>query len=302
MMTVLNCVAVEHDIRLVILGVIICVIGSWAVLCLFHRGSNAARLQKTGWHLLAAAVSGASIWCTHFVSMLSYDPGVPVSFEPVMTLASFLAAMIGTAFGFTVAHGGWGRYAAGGSGRYAAGGPGRYAAAAGGGIVGLSIAAMHYMGMHAYRVQGLVSWDLSYLAASILIAVTLAAAALHIATRSERWSDRYRATGVLVLAIVGLHFTGMAAFRVTPLLIDGAFSNPGGQHELILAVAIVALVILGAGLAIYLLDGNLRAQSLERLYHLTMQDCLAGRRSAPAAATDWGPEARWRQPPGTRPR
>ncbi|MBR0663329.1 hypothetical protein GXW71_03070 [Roseomonas hellenica] len=270
MMTVLNCVAVEHDIRLVILGVIICVIGSWAVLCLFHRGSNAARLQKTGWHLLAAAVSGASIWCTHFVSMLSYDPGVPVSFEPVMTLASFLAAMIGTAFGFTVAHGGWGRYAA----------------AAGGGIVGLSIAAMHYMGMQAYRVQGLVSWDLSYLAASILIAVTLAAVALHVATRSERWSDRYRATGVLVLAIVGLHFTGMAAFRVTPLLIDGAYSNPGAQQALILAVAIVALVILGAGLAIYLLDGNLRAQSLERLYHLTMQDCLAGRRDAPAAATD----------------
>lgn len=279
MMTILNCVAVEHDIRLVLIGLAICVIGSWAVLCLFQRASNAARLQKAGWHFLAAIVSGASIWCTHFVAMLAYDPGVPASFDPILTIASAVAAMLGTAFGFTVASSGWIRHAP----------------AIGGGIVGLSIAAMHYMGMSAYRVQGIVSWELSYLAASIVIAIALAALALHLATRSERWSDRYRATAVLVLAIIGLHYTAMAAFRVTPMLIESAYANPGAQQALILAVAIVAFVILGTGLAIHVLDGNLRAASLEHLRRTAGEDSPAGRRGGPAPLNGW-PGAGWSTP------
>lgn len=59
------------------------------------------------------------------------------------------------------------------------------------------------------------------------------------------------ASGVLVLAIVSVHFTGMTAFRVEPLLVDGSFSNPAALHTQALAVEeqLANLIALGCGTA-----------------------------------------------------
>jgi NO-binding membrane sensor protein with MHYT domain len=119
-----------------------------------------------GWHILTALAAGVAIWCTHFVAMLGYHVGVPVGFDPVLTIVSLAFAVFGATAGFAVAQR-----------RYL----GRFTSAIGGAIVGLAIAAMHYTGMIAYRVQGRVSWDKYYLVASIVLAVALSAAALHCA-------------------------------------------------------------------------------------------------------------------------
>ena len=56
----------------------------------------------------------------------------------------------------------------------------------GGAVVGLAITAMHYTGMMAYRVQGIVSWDTHYLVASIMLSVAFGGYALHVALRDDR--------------------------------------------------------------------------------------------------------------------
>ncbi|MFS8112314.1 EAL domain-containing protein [Rhizobium jaguaris] len=259
-MTVLGCIAGKHNIWLVIVAAVVCIAGSWVIIRLFDRAAGTTGAQRIGWHLLTTVAAGSAIWCTHFIAILAYHPDVPVSFDPVMTIMSLLIAMVGVQLGLVVA----------------ASGLTQLAPAVGGGIVGLAIVAMHYTGMMAYRVQGIVSWERSYLVASIFLSVLFSGLALHFAMRRIARSDKYVATGVLVLAIVSLHFTGMTAFRVSPMLIDGSFSNPAALQALALAVAGVALTIVGAGLASYLIDNSMRAESYERLRHMAMNDNLTG--------------------------
>ncbi|MBB3454520.1 diguanylate cyclase (GGDEF)-like protein [Rhizobium sp. BK313] len=258
MMTVLGCIVGKHNIWLVLVAAVVCIAGSWVIIRLFDRAASTTGAQRIGWHLLTTVAAGSAIWCTHFIAMLAYYPDVPVSFDPVMTIVSLLIAMVGVQLGLIVA----------------ASGLTRLAPAVGGGIVGLAIVAMHYTGMMAYRVQGIVSWDRPYLVASIFLSVVFSGLALHFAMRRVSRIDKYTATGVLVLAIVSLHFTGMTAFRVSPMLIDGSFSDPAALQALALAVAGVALIIVGAGLASYLIDNSMRAESYERLRHMAMNDNL----------------------------
>lgn len=253
MMTVLGCIKDHHDLVLVIVAALVCVAGSWATIRLFARASATTATERTAWLVLTAVVSGASIWCTHFIAMLGYDPGVPIAFDPVLTITSLLVAMLGAVLGFAFA-----------SSRVV-----RYAPVLGGCIVGLAIVLMHYTGMMAYRVQGIVSWDMSYLVASIVLSITFSALALHVAVRGGGETSRCIAAGALVLAIVSLHFTGMTAFRVEPMLIDGTFSNPAALRALALAVAGVAAIVIGAGIASRLIDNRARAEASEALGNMS---------------------------------
>jgi hypothetical protein len=134
---------------------------------------------------------------------------------------------------------------------------------------------MHYTGMMAYRVQGIVSREMPYLMASIVLSVGLSAAGIHFAMRSGKVASTIMA-GTLALALLILHFTGMTALPVEPLLIDGSFSNPEALRALALAVAGMALVIVGAGLVSYLIDDSTRAESVERLRLVALSDTLTG--------------------------
>ena len=260
MTAVLGCIFFQHDIRLVLVAAIVCATGCWAITSLFQRAIGTTGLQRAGWHFLTALAAGSSIWCTHFVAVLAYEPGVPVGFDPVLTIVSLLIAVVGAGFGFVVA----------------ASGLTRWAPIFGGGLVGVAISAMHYTGMLAYRVQGIISWRLSDLVASVVLAVVFSALALHFAARRVFWGDKFIATGLLVVAIVSLHFTGMTAFQVSPLLIEGAYSNPAALQTLALAIAGVALLIVGAGLASFLIDDSVRAESYQQLRHMALRDSLTG--------------------------
>ena len=47
--------------------------------------------------------------------------------------------------------------------------------AVGGGLLGLSIAGMHYVGMLAYRIDATIRWHGGYVVASIVVAAALGA-------------------------------------------------------------------------------------------------------------------------------
>ncbi|NKB84184.1 diguanylate cyclase [Ochrobactrum grignonense] len=257
MMTVFGCITYEHDLSLVIIAALVCGAGSWAAIRLFRRAVATTSTEKLAWLVLTALVAGAAIWCTHFIAMLGFQPGVPIGFDPILTIVSLLVAMAGAVCGFAIA----------------ASSITRLAPAIGGAVVGIAIAAMHYTGMMAYRVQGIVSWDISYLVVSVVLSVTLSTLALQFAARrntsADRYADSYIATGILVLAIVSLHFTGMTAFRVEPLLVDGNFSNPEALRALALVVAGVAVPVVGAGLASHLIDNRARTEASEALSNMS---------------------------------
>ncbi|MFC7498364.1 putative bifunctional diguanylate cyclase/phosphodiesterase [Enterovirga sp. GCM10030262] len=259
MMRVVSCLATEHNIWLVALAAGVCVAGMLVTLRLHRRAVGTLGAPRFGWHFLTAVSGGASIWSTHFIAMLGYEPGVPIVFEPVLTAMSLLIAMLGTGIGFVVATSGLTRVAP----------------AAGGALVGLSIAAMHYTGMFAYRVEGLVAWDSAYVVASIVLAATLAGAALHTARQPREGLGAHLPTALMVLAIVSLHFTAMAAFSVTPMSAN-MDSNSAAYQAMALSIAVVGLVIVGSGISSHLIDSRTRSDSDDRLRHMALHDPLTG--------------------------
>src|SRR5262245_55655213 len=130
MYKVIACVTNQHDLRLVLLAVLICAVATFTA---FHIFSNARRSQGSkmlGWVFLTGIATGAGIWATHFVAMLAFKTGLPTAYDPILTVASLLIAIGVTTGGFLIAaHGDYRGWLAGGA------------------VIGSGIAMMHYTGM-----------------------------------------------------------------------------------------------------------------------------------------------------------
>ncbi|WP_348644315.1 MULTISPECIES: EAL domain-containing protein [unclassified Mesorhizobium] len=250
----------NHNLWLVLVAALVCSAGSWATIRLFLRSHESTGLQQIGWHFLTAVCTGSSIWCTHFVAMLAYDPGAPITFDPVLTIVSLFIAIAGTAAGFIAA-----------TGRAPLISP-----LVGGTIIGLAISGMHYTGMAAYHVDGIIEWNTTYVAASVLLSVVFACLAITIALNERISARKYWAAAVLVLAIVTLHFTAMSAVQVTPLIMRSSNADAVALQAMALGVAVAGLIIIGTGLASYLIDDQTRSEAFQRLQHLAMNDTLTG--------------------------
>jgi diguanylate cyclase (GGDEF)-like protein len=261
MIDVAMCIGRDHDPWLVLLAVFVCCTGAFAIMQMFGRAQVTGGAQRVAWLFLTAVGAGATIWCTHFVAMLAYRAGVPVRLDPVLTIVSLITAILGTGMGFGIA----------------AGRRNRLYSVVGGGVVGLAISGMHFTGMAAYRVDGLVEWRIPYVAASVLCSVIFAGAALGAFTSLRL--GRYRValgTALLVTAIATLHFVAMTALRITPLRLSAAPLEPQQMQALALATALVGLVVIAAGVFAALIDRWTRSDAMDRLHHMAMNDGLTG--------------------------
>ncbi|WP_439359294.1 EAL domain-containing protein [Bradyrhizobium sp. DASA03007] len=245
MFRVFSCLTVEHDFRLVVLAGLVCFVASIVAVSIFHRAIAARARTRLIWIAIAGAAIGYGIWATHFVAMLAYEPGVTTGYGIVLTALSLATAMLLTSGGFGVA----------------VGDSGRWRAAAGGVIIGGGIASMHYLGMWALEVPGRVAWSLDLVFVSIILAMCLGHAALAVAIRYQNYRGTLAAAVLLTLAIVSHHFTAMGAVQITPdpTRATGALSL--SPAVLALAIAGVALSVLGMSLIGVLADRRLASRT-----------------------------------------
>ncbi|WP_213769631.1 EAL domain-containing protein [Bradyrhizobium sp. dw_78] len=238
MLKVYTYVAEALDLRLVGLAVFIGILASLAAINLLRHARKSAGRIRLVWLAVSAISTGFGIWATHFVAMLAFTPGIPSGYDIPLTLLSLVAAIVLTGAGLFVAllpdwrHGPW----------------------IGGAIVGGSIASMHYLGMAAFDIAGVIWWDPILVVSSILIAVGIGAIALPVGLHGieERW--KLGGAALLTLAICCHHFTAMAAVSIVP---DSAIEIPQSTLPagwLALAVACASFVIIGLGLAAIVLD------------------------------------------------
>lgn len=247
-MTILGCVFQEHDFRLVILAALVCVSGCWSTLSLFQSARSSTSMERACWLMLTAVLAGSSIWSTHFISILGYQAGMSVQFDPVLTILSLLIAIVGSGIGFAIA----------------AHKSIPYGSPLGGAVLGLAIATMHYTGMSGYRVPGFISWHSGYFYLSLAFSIVLSSIFTTIASAAPGANRPILATTVFVSAIVLLHFTGMTAFRVEPPLVGGEATDT--QHSaLAMSVASVAIIVLAAGIATQFIDRKARSMASEAL-------------------------------------
>jgi methyl-accepting chemotaxis protein len=198
MFRVFNCLTEQHDWRLVVAAALICLCSSLVTVQLVRRARATIGRVRAIWIGTAGCAAGFGIWSTHFVAMLAYEPGVPVAYAILPTAFSLLVAIAVTALGIGIAT------------------RGKTWAPAGGLIVALGVAAMHYLGMQALEVPGQVGWSLDLVVASILVGAVLAMAALMVAVRPRTVFTTLSAAVLLTLAIALLHFTAMGAVEIMP--------------------------------------------------------------------------------------
>ncbi|WP_417618323.1 putative bifunctional diguanylate cyclase/phosphodiesterase [Parasphingorhabdus sp.] len=269
-MRVLTCLYHEHNLWIVALAAVMCLIGSLTSVKLFQRTFAETGTTRLQWCFLSAFTAGAAIWATHFIAMLGYRPGVPVTLHGALTVLSALIAVGGTAAGLLVACS-----------------RNRFVAVfTGGGIIGLSIASMHYVGMFAYRADGIVRWLPGYVIASLFLSVIFSALAIDQIRKIGMSNNIGLGAGLFAAAIVTLHFTGMAAFTVIPLAGVQGGADSEAFSALAAAIAMVALIVIGAGISTHLVDRRTRSKSEEQLQYLAAHDALtdvANRRAFAAA-------------------
>jgi diguanylate cyclase (GGDEF)-like protein/PAS domain S-box-containing protein len=249
MLRVYACLTEQHDLRLVFLAGLICIAACLISLNLFVHANGAERGRPLSWLLGAATVFGAGVWAFHFISELAYEPGFPVGYDAGLTAISLVAAIGAVWLAMFVAH--------------------RFAAAVlGGAMIGAGIAAMHYIGMAALRAPAQLHWDAGYVLASLAIAMTFAAAAMRVSSWGPVLWGRFMAVVLLVLAIVGLHFTAMAAVTLVPDPLIAVPSHAVTPTVLAVLIATVTALIAALGLLDLIVDDHLAlraAHEAERL-------------------------------------
>ncbi|MFB4318269.1 MHYT domain-containing protein [Actinomadura sp. 21ATH] len=223
-----------------------CVGALLGLLCM-ARARTASGSSRAQWLGVAAlAIGGTGIWVMHFIAMLGFRvSGMEIRYDVALTLLSALVAVLVVGAGlFLVGYGGF-----------------RTSALLAGGVfAGLGVAAMHYLGMAAMNMSGHIGYAPLTVAASVLIAVAAATAALWFAVRVRGMWATVGASLIMGIAVSGMHYTGMLAVDVHP---DPDMAGVDGARvadligPLIVGISLVAMLLL-AIIAVNPRDEDLR--------------------------------------------
>jgi len=253
MFRMIACLTEQHALVIVALAPLVCWISNVITFRLLRQTSASQGIRRFGWLLAASFAIGAGVWCTHFIAMLGYDPGVVVGFEPAVTLLSLAVAIVSATIGLALYQGA----------------PGRVGVACGGIVVGLGVAAMHYVGMAGVQIPGRFVWNADLVAVSVLAVTILASLSLHAFARNAAKGSTIAAASILTAGIAAVHVVGMGAAQAVPD--PSAWAPDEGLPRAALALGIagamlVTLACAGMGLLaerLRLSNEELRAKSAQ---------------------------------------
>ncbi|MBN8482028.1 MAG: EAL domain-containing protein [Xanthomonadales bacterium] len=266
-----------YNPALVVVSYIVAALASFVALDSAGRIAASEGRASHGWLIAGGVAMGVGIWSMHFIGMLAFNLPIPQGYDLFITLYSLVIAIAASLYAL-----------------YLVSQPhlGRARLVAGALIMGSGIAFMHYTGMAAMRMQPGIHYDPFWFGLSIVIAIAAAGAALWIARRLRRNDGRnghMRILAALVMgfAIVGMHYTGMAAAQFPAGSICGAALDGGVSPKWLASlVGISSFAILGLAITVSVLDRRLQdrtarlAESLrmanEKLTHLALHDALTG--------------------------
>ncbi len=254
------CVTQDHDYALVALAAVVCVFGSVLSTLLARRMLKAQGPRRAIQVALATLMMGSTVWSTHFMAMLAYDPGFDHAYEPTMTGVSFLVAILGMAMAniALVARPDAALYPLSGI------------------LFGAAVSAMHYIGMSAFLVPGQIMWAPGPLLASVILGLAFGVLSFHRVVRPATRICWLGGAILMVLSICATHFTGMSA-------VDIAFSPLVTVPAKVLSDALMAAMILGVMVLILLVgfastwvELYLEGETSKLLSHASCHDPLTG--------------------------
>ncbi|MEU0782726.1 MHYT domain-containing protein [Streptomyces sp. NPDC006173] len=195
---------------------------------------------RTGWLALGAASLGCGIWTMHFIAMTGFSvQQTSITYDVPLTILSLIVAIVVVSAGVFIV---------GSRGATPA------SLTVGGGITGVGVATMHYLGMFAMQLNGDLGYDTFTVALSLVIALVAATAALWAAVSVRGFLRSLGASLVMGLAVTGMHYTGMAAVTVHLHNTSTQVANGQSGASLLLPMLIGPVIFLILAGAIVMFD------------------------------------------------
>lgn len=241
----------SYDFALVFLSLCVAILASYTALDLAGRITGAQGAARVLWIGGGAVAMGLGIWSMHFVGMLAFRLPIDLGYDLAITLLSLAIAMLASGFALWLVS----------QPELPA-----WHLCLGAVAMGAGIGAMHYIGMAAMRMQPGIVYDPLLFALSLLIAVAASGAALLIAFRLRRHTRHVRllrggAAVIMGFAIVGMHYTGMAAANFPEGSFCGAAFSGLDSGWLASLVIVTTLAVLAIALLTSILDARLEART-----------------------------------------
>jgi diguanylate cyclase (GGDEF)-like protein len=250
----------SYSSSLVLISLCVAILASYTALDLTGRIATAKGRASYLWMGGGALAMGIGVWSMHFIGMLAFSLPIDLGYDLALTAFSLLIAVLSSGFALWLVSQ-----------------PSLPCLQLGFGalIMGAGIACMHYTGMAALRMLPGIDYDPALFGASLLIAVGASAAALWIAFRLRRHTPYVRqirglAAVVMGIAIVGMHYTGMAAANFPEGSFCGALGGGLQGDGLVYLVLITTLAVLAVALLTSVLDARLEARTAELARSLTL--------------------------------
>ena len=269
-------VSATYSPALVFISLCVAILASYTALDLTGRIATARGRSVYLWIGGGALAMGFGVWSMHFIGMLALELPITLGYDLGLTLWSLLVAILSSGFALWLVS----------QPRLPA-----LQLLFGALIMGAGISAMHYSGMAALRMQPGIDYDPTLFSLSLLIAVGASAAALSIAFRLRKQMPYVRlaragASIIMGLAIVGMHYTGMAAANFPQGSFCGAAFDGLSGKGLDTLVLVSSLAVLVIALLTSIFDARLEArtavlatslsQANEELTQLALHDTLTG--------------------------
>lgn len=269
-------VSASYSPALVFISLCVAILASYTALDLTGRIATARGRNVYLWIGGGALAMGFGVWSMHFIGMLALELPITLGYDLGLTLWSLLVAILSSGFALWVVS----------QPRLPF-----LQLLLGALIMGAGISAMHYSGMAALRMQPGIDYDPALMSLSLLIAMGASAAALSIAFRLRKQTPYVRlaragASIIMGLAIVGMHYTGMAAANFPEGSFCGAALDGLSGKGLDTLVLVSSLAVLVIALLTSIFDARLEArtavlatslsQANEELTQLALHDTLTG--------------------------
>ncbi len=194
----------DFNLGLVFLSYLVAVTASHVTLLLAARVRDPHAANWKLWVISGAFAMGIGIWSMHFVATLALRLPISVAYDLSLTALSWVFAIVACGAAFIVL-------------RRMTGRPRELVVA--GTLIGIGIASMHYTGDASMRLAPGIRYDPWLFVASILVAIGAATVALWMAFRLARQRavfTNFGAALVMGAAVVGMHFTAVAAANFHP--------------------------------------------------------------------------------------
>ncbi|WP_439814777.1 ATP-binding protein [Zavarzinia sp. CC-PAN008] len=232
-----ECLTQQHDLKLVLLAVLVALLSFHTLLAMAARGKAAPNPNTaTLWLLSAGAVGGVGLWAAHMVLVLSYRTVMPVGYDLPVVTSSVLVAVSTAALAVQIAvHAPASRWLSGA-------------------LLMVGAGAVHLMCVAAFRVPARVEYALDYSAIGMALGLGLGIWAFARLPDPGHWAARLCCAAVLTLGLALAHLVAMAGVEV--VLDPAVAAGPGAVHLPTWAgialggTAVVALVMAIAGSAV----------------------------------------------------